>query len=141
MIARQLPELDDFIATRSGTRAGRTAARSRRSHTRRMRYRNVVRILGTVAVLTMLVVFYLGLAANVMRLNYELGKVAHQRAQLIDQTSRLDDQIARLESRERLAAVAASLGMHQPATFAAVSLPAPGPRTPPHGLAFLNWPR
>jgi cell division protein FtsL len=141
MIAQPLPQLDDFVAPRAGTRAGRNAARMRRSRTRRLRYRGIVRILVVLGALTLLVVFYLGLAANVMRLNYELGKVKQERAQLIDQTSRLDDQIARLESRERLAQVAARLGMREPATFAAVVLPAPGPRTPPPGLAFLNWPR
>ncbi|MFY9780982.1 MAG: hypothetical protein WAJ85_10800 [Candidatus Baltobacteraceae bacterium] len=141
MIARPLPQLDDFVTSRSGTRAGRTAARLRRSRTRRLRYRGVVRILVTLGVVTVLVVFYLGLAANVMRLNYALGKVATERAQLLDRTSRLDEQIARLESPERLAAVAAELGMRQPATFADVSLPVSAPRTQPRGVAFLNWPR
>ena len=76
-----------------------------------------------------------------MRLNYELGKEAQVRARLTDQTTRLDDQIARLESRERLARVAAALGMREPESFAAVTLPVERPPMPPHGLAFLNWPR
>jgi hypothetical protein len=141
VIARPLPQIEEFIGPRPGTRAGRTAARVRRSRTRRERYRGIRRILGTVGTLTICVVVYLALAANVMRLNYALGKEVQARARLADETTRLDDQIARLESRERLARVAAALGMHEPRSFAAVTLPVERPPVQPHGLAFLNWPR
>jgi cell division protein FtsL len=141
MIARPLPQLEEFVARGSGSRAGRTAAALRRGRTRRRRYETTLRIVATVGVLTMAVVFYLGLAANVMRLNYELGKMVRERSRLVDETQRLDDQIAQLQSRDRLAAVAASLGMRQADTFVAVVVPLPERPAPPRRLAFLNWPR
>ncbi len=91
----------------------------------------------TVAALTVAVVVYLALMANVTRMNYDLAKRLAVRAQFVDETSRLDDRIARLSSRERLGALAAKLGMGEPQTFAEIALPAP-PATAGHGLAFLD---
>ncbi len=123
---------------RAGTRAGRTAVSGRRAHARWLRYASLWRIFATVAALTLAVVIYLGLMANVTRMNYDLAKRLALRAGLIDETSRLDDRIARLSSRERLGLLAAKLGMGEPQTFAAIALPLQ-PAATGHGLAFLDW--
>ncbi len=124
---------------RTGTRAGRSAVARRRAHARKLQYAGFLRLFATVGALTFAIVFYLGLMANVTRLNYELAKTLQERARLIDETSRLDDGIARLSSRERLGAVAAALGMHEPQTFAEIALPVERHTEHSSGLAFLNW--
>ena len=91
---------------RTGTRAGRGAVSRRRTRTRQLRNAGFTRLFSTAFVLTLAVVIYLGLMANVTRMNYGLTKAAREKAQLVDATSRLDDRIARLESRERLDAIA-----------------------------------
>jgi cell division protein FtsL len=87
-----------------------------------LRYRSIVNIVGTLGVVTIMIVGYLWLMANVTKMNYEYAKATHERTRLLDQTSRLDDQIAHLESRERLAAIASKLGMTEPARFGVATL-------------------
>jgi len=137
VIARELP-LEE-LRPRVGTRAGRSAVSRRRARTWRARHAGFTRLFATVAALTIAIVFYLALMANVTRLNYELAHSLQQRSQLIDSTARLDDQIARLESRDRLAAVAARLGLREPQTFAQIVLPPPRRVLAAHGIAFLRW--
>jgi len=110
----------------------------RRGHRLRARYRALVRIVSTVGALTAIVVLYLVLLTNVTRLNYELTKAAGERAGLVEESGRLDDQIARLESRDRLSLLAARLGMHESLTFAEIPQPvAAAPK--PGGPAILSW--
>jgi len=124
----------------AGSRAGRTATANRRARRRHVRYAYLVRVVATVGVVTLVVVTYLAMMANVTRMNYELSKNAEAQATLAAESARLDDQIARLESRERLAALAAKLGMHDPQTFAAVVVPPVAARAPePRGIVFLSW--
>jgi cell division protein FtsL len=80
---------------------------------------------------------YVLLMGNLTALNYSLAQAQAQRSDLQEETSRLDDRIAALESRDRLADVAARLHMHDPQTFAVVAVPAPV-ATPPSGIAFLG---
>jgi cell division protein FtsL len=123
-----------------GSRAGRAAVNARRAHRKRVRYAYLVRVVATVGLVTLVVVTYLALMANVTRMNYELSKNAQTQATLAADSARLDDRIARLESRERLVAIAAKLGMHDPQTFAAVVVPPVAARAPePSGIAFLSW--
>ncbi len=141
MIARPLPyriDQDDAARGRTGTRAGRNAVVRRRAKTKRMRYAVLRRTLLAVCTLTLCVFVYLGLMANVTRMNYELLRDDRVRARLIDETARLDDRIARLETRERLAGFAARLHMREPQTFAQVTLPADVP-VPARRLALLDW--
>jgi hypothetical protein len=124
---------------RGNVRAARGAATVRRKRTASLRYRSIIRTIATLAVVTFAVVAYLALMANVTRMNFEYTKVAHERARLLDETVRLDDQIAHLQSRERLAAVAVRLGMRASRQFQVATLPPP-PRIaeqPAHGLALL----
>jgi cell division protein FtsL len=122
-----------------GTRAGRTAVTHRRSLGVRRRYRHLSGVCLTICLVTGLVMVWLLLVASITRTSYEISKVNRERAALEDQTTRLDDTIARLESRDRLAMVAASLGMSDPRTFAIVQLPQTAhPNAPARGLAFLS---
>jgi cell division protein FtsL len=140
VIARQLiVPIEPQPGPRVGSRAGRTAVEGRRVLRRRARYAYLVRAVTGVAVVTFVVVAYLGLMANVTRMNYELTKNAIAEAKLTGETAGLDDRIARLESRERLAALAKQLGMREPQTFAAIALPADVQPEKPTGVAFLSW--
>ncbi len=136
MIAQTQPS--DFPGAprpRSGTRAGRGAVNGRRAHGRRARYAGVARIVATLALLTLVVCAYLGLMANVTRMSYELTRNAQTRAQLVDETTRLDERLQALESRERLARIAKDLGMTESATLTVARLPQP--QEAPRGGAFL----
>ncbi len=137
MIAQRLIVEDEAVAPRS--RAARGAAQRRRARPRRMRYVMSVRIAAVASALTACVVVYLALMGNVERMNYELARADRLRAALIERSTQLDDTLARLRSRERLARVAQSLGMHESQTFAAITVPRDPaqPQAQPGGLAFL----
>ncbi len=138
MIARPLPyDSEAPLERRAGTRAGRTAVLRRRARSRRERYATLIRMFVAFVAFVLVVVLYLGLMANVLRLNYELAHLGRQKAQLLDATALADDQIAAAESDERLRAFARRLGMREPATFAAVTL-RPDPPAEEH-VAFSPW--
>lgn len=137
MIARPLPY--EELISRSGTRSGRTAALVRRKRTRQRSYAGVLRIVATATAFTLAIVVYLALMANVTRMNYELARTLREKTQVRDESSRLDDRIARLASRERLERLAARLGMHEAQSFAQVALPAAHAAPAPTGVAFLPW--
>jgi type II secretory pathway component PulM len=137
MMALPLP-VPDRPERRVGTRAGRAAVVRRRARTRRSRYAGLARIFAALGVVVFFVVLYLGLLANVTRMNYELTRLAERRAQLVDITTAGDDAIATAESTERLSAIARRLGMTEPQTFVSVALPRERPPEP-RGIAFLGW--
>ncbi|GAC1310536.1 MAG: hypothetical protein NVSMB21_18600 [Vulcanimicrobiaceae bacterium] len=138
MIARELPYEDSAPRT-AGTRSGRTAAVVRRERSRTRRYASFTRIFATAGMLTFAIVFYLGLMANVTRMNYELSKTVRTETTLVDESSRLDDRIARMVTRERLALLAKRLGMREPESFARVAIPVEHPTPSTRGIAFLTW--
>lgn len=123
---------------RSAHRA-RTATETRRKRARRRRSLVPLRLVGAIAVGALLVLGYEGLFANLNGLAYSLDHANAQRAALIEENARLDDRVAHLASRDRLAGVAAKLGLHDPQTYAVVRVPAPRASAPPHGLALLDW--
>lgn len=116
----------------------RDASRRRERRTRLQGYAMLGRTVGVLAIVFGLMLSYVMLMANLTSLNYALGKASAVRLGLVDATTRLDDQIAHLRSRERLADVAAKLHMHDPKTFAVVELPRPAASPPPNGIAFLG---
>ncbi len=107
----------------------------RRARSRRERYSVAVQIVATLSLLTICVVVYLGLMANVTRMSYQLTRDAQSRARLIEETTRLDERLETLESRERLARIAKDLGMKESATLSVARLPEPP--APAHGGTFL----
>jgi hypothetical protein len=139
MVARPLAAPARSPSRNSGWRTARHASLVRRARNRRMRYRSIGRIVAVLSGLTLLVLVYLALLANVTRLHYEIGHLQHQRAQLVDQTVRYEDEIASLESRDRLSALADSLGLREPRAYAIVVLPQPRKHSQPRpgGVAAL----
>jgi len=133
-----------MIAAREVPRESRKAVLARDASRRRVRrsrlrgYTMLGRMVAVLAVVFICTISYVMLMANLTSLNYALGRESATRLGLLDETTRLDDQIAHLRSRERLADVAAKLGMHDPQTFAVVELPRPVASPPPGGIAFLG---
>ncbi|MBV8600839.1 MAG: hypothetical protein JO359_04655, partial [Candidatus Eremiobacteraeota bacterium] len=83
---------------------------------------------------------YVMLTANLTGLNYAIGHAEAERGSLQEEMQRLDDQIAHLESRERLATIAAKLGMREPQRYEVVTIPEPAAEAPkPGGIALLGW--
>ena len=116
----------------------REAARRRARRTRIHGYAIMARIVVVVAVVLVPVMLYVLLMGNLTAENYTLAHVTQQKLDLVAETTRLDDRIAQLESRERLADVAARLHMHDPQVYAVVDVPRPQLAPPPNGIAFLG---
>jgi len=116
----------------------RDASRRRERRTRLRGYAMLVRTVSVLAVGFAFMFTYVLLMANLTSLNYALGRASAERIGLQDETARLDDQIAHLRSRERLADVAAKLHMHDPQTFVVVEQPRPVATPEPGGIAFLG---
>ncbi|MGH7716603.1 MAG: hypothetical protein ACREML_11475 [Vulcanimicrobiaceae bacterium] len=113
--------------------------RYRRRRSLLRHYGSTARILCIVALVLAPVMVYVMLTSNLTSMNYALATAQAQRTQLQGDVQRLDDQIAHLESRERLAQVAAKLGMHDPTRFEIVTLAPPVHDERTGGLAFLGW--
>jgi cell division protein FtsL len=96
------------------------SARLRRAKTRRGRYVAVVQVLGALTVVVALVMSYLVLMANLTSMSYRIARAAQERSALQEQSMRLDDRVAHLESRERLAELAIKMGMQEPRVYAVV---------------------
>jgi hypothetical protein len=115
----------------------RDAARRRARRTRLRGYGMLARITLGVAVVLAPIMLYVLLMGNLTALNYSLAQANAHRLELQEETMRLDDRIAALESRDRLAVIAARLHLHDPQRYAVVDLPRPAP-PPPSGIAFLG---
>ncbi len=116
----------------------REAARRRARRTRAHGYTLMLRIATIVAVALLPVMIYVLLMGNLTALNYTLARDTQQKADLQAETARLDDRIAQLESRERLADVATKLHLHDPKVYAIVDVPRPAVAPPANGIAFLG---
>jgi len=116
----------------------RDAARRRGRRTRLQGYAVPARIAITFAVVLVPVMIYVLLMGNLTALNYSLAHVTQQKSALVEETMRLDDRIAQLQSRERLADLAARLHMHDPQVYAVVDVPGPVLAPPSNGIAFLG---
>jgi hypothetical protein len=118
---------------------GRSATRRRLRRAHRRSYVAFFRVGAVAALFVVPLMLYVMLTANLTSLNYKLARVELQKLALQAETMRQDDRIAKLESRERLAALAARLKMHDPQMYAVVSLPqAPPAPGPGHGIALLG---
>lgn len=115
-------------------RTARAAAQRRATRNARSRYADVVRITVGVVVILVVALSYVLLTSNITSLAYAVDRAHEQRTELQAQVARNDDEIASMTSDDRLAAVAAELGMVQPSQFVRISLSAPQQARP---LAFL----
>lgn len=118
MLARELPA----PARIRNSRTARSATQRRIVANRRNRYAVIVRVTLAIAAAMSVLLLYVRLTSSITALSYAVDQARAQRTQLEMQTARLDDQIASLTSDDRLAAVAAKLGMVQPEAFLRVSL-------------------
>ena len=116
------------------------ATRRRFARAKRRGFVAFLRVTGVGAAIVVPLMFYVMLTANLTSLNYALARVEAHKTTLLAQTMRQDDRIAKLESRERLAGIAARLKMHDPQTFAVVRVPRDEPPGAPHpsGIALLG---
>jgi hypothetical protein len=118
----------------------REAARRRVRRTRLQGYGMLARIAVAFAVVLVPVMIYVLLMGNLTALNYSLAHATQQKTALVEETMQLDDRIAQLQSRERLADLAARLHMHDPGPdrYAIVDVPGPVVAPPSNGIAFLG---
>lgn len=117
-------------------RTARYATQRRIGAHRQSRYATLVKVMLGVTACLVVMLGYVLLTSNITALSYAVQRAHAQRTELELQDARLDDQVASLTSDDRLAAVAARLGMVQPEAFLRMSLEAPRP-SGIHPLAFL----
>ena len=135
MIAAQrapLPEPRRIVYVRAAT-----IQRVRRTR-RRMRAPVLALVTLTIAALVPLLA-YVTLTANLTSLNYALTRTDRERTALLEDTQRLDERIARLQSPDRLAALAGKLKLHDPHVYAVVRVPEAKPQPRPTGFALFAW--
>ena len=96
------------------------------------------RIAMVFAIVLVPVMIYVLLMGNLTALNFSLAHATQQKAALVEETMRLDDRIAQLQSRDRLADLAVRLHMHDPHAYAVVDVPGPVVAPPSNGIAFLG---
>ncbi|MEO9170670.1 MAG: hypothetical protein ABI278_05780 [Candidatus Aquilonibacter sp.] len=106
-------------------RSARTATKTRIVRNSRARYTAIARVCSVLGALLVLLLGYVMLTSNVTSLTYSVAKAHHHRDVLQEKTARLDERIAGLRSQERLASVAARLGMREPQQFALVRFGVP----------------
>lgn len=119
-------------------RTARHATQRRVSRAARARYSSLFQFSAVLGVVLVLVMAYVTLTARLTSLNYAVAKAELERSTLQAQTARLDDEVARLSSDDRLAQVAAGLHMQDPQQFAQVALPAAAHERAPSRLAFFS---
>ncbi len=118
-------------------RTARSATQRRMVRNRRSRYAAVTWITLGVTLALAVLLLYVQLTSSITALSYAVDRAHEQRTDLQMQDARFDDEIASLTSDDRLASVAARLGMVQPTQFLRISL-LPNPSAQNHPLAFLS---
>jgi cell division protein FtsL len=108
-------------------RKARVASESRKVRNERERYSAITRIAGFLLVVMLPLMGYVVLTSSATGLTYAVVKAQHDREALAEDDARLENRIASLRSDDRLAAIAAKLGMKEPQSFAVVKVPAATP--------------
>jgi hypothetical protein len=116
----------------------RHAADRRVRRTRRRLHRPVHAVATLTILLLLPLLGYVALTSRITSQSFALVRAEHDRTALVDETQRLDDRIAQLQSPERLAALAANLKLHDPHVYAVVRIPEPKAQPRPTGLAFFG---
>jgi hypothetical protein len=119
------PRYFDQPSRISNPRSARTATHRRKVRSSRARYASIGRVcVGLSAVLSLLMT-YVVLTSSLTGLSYAVAHAQHQREALQEETIRLDDRLAEMRSDDRLAGIAAKLGMRDPQQFAMVHISVP----------------
>jgi cell division protein FtsL len=122
MVAQRLVERPPRLRN---PRTVRAATQRRIVRKSRARYVGVGRVFtGLIGVLFLLMCYVL-LTSSLTGMSYAVATARADREALQEETARLDDRIAALRSDDRLAAIAARLGMREPETLAVVRIEAP----------------
>jgi len=114
-----------MVARVPNPRTARAATARRMVHKSKVRYASIWRVSLAIGSLLAFLMVYVVLTSSMTGLAYAVVNAKHQREALQEETMRLDDRIATLESEERLSAIASKLGMRDPQRFALVRMPQP----------------
>ena len=106
-------------------RTVRAATQRRFVRKSRARYADVTRVFVALTGVLVLLMGYVVLTSSLTGSSYAVAKALAQREALEEETMRLDDRISALRSDDRLAALAARLGMREPQAFAVVRIAPP----------------
>lgn len=106
-------------------RSAKGATQTRMVRSNRARYIGLVRVGAVVSVVLVTLLAYVWLTSNVTSMTYAVASAHERREALLESTSRLDDQLVAMRSDERLARLAAKLGMHEPQRLSVIQMPAP----------------
>ncbi len=122
MVAPRLVERSPRIRN---PRTVRAATQRRIVRKSRARYAGVGRVFIALTGILFLLMSYVLLTSSLTGLSYAVATARADREALQEETMRLDDRIAALRSDDRLAAIAARLGMREPQTLAVVRIQPP----------------
>jgi hypothetical protein len=106
-------------------RTVRAATQRRIVRKSRARYSGVLRVSGALLCVLVLLMSYVVLTSSLTGMSYAVAKARADREALQEETMRLDDRIAALRSDDRLAQLAARLGMREPEHLAVVRMEPP----------------
>jgi hypothetical protein len=137
MIAQRIAPLPAAPEPRRVERA-RHATQRRTRRTRRRLQRPVFAVVMLALLVLVPLLAYVTLTANVTSLSFAIVRAERERTALANDAQRLDNKIARLQSPERLAALAGKLRLHDPHVYAVVRVPEPKAQPKPTGLAFFG---
>ncbi len=119
------PRLIERASRIRNPRTVRAATQRRMVRKSRARYTGVGRVFIALSCLLFLLMSYVLLTSSLTGLSYAVATARADREALQEETMRLDDRIAALRSDDRLAAIAARLGMREPQTLAVVRIEPP----------------
>lgn len=119
------PSLFERSSRIRNPRTARAATHRRLVRKSRARYAGLTRVLGALICVLVLLMSYVVLTSSLTGLSYAVSKARTQREALQEETMRLDDRIAALRSDDRLATLAARMGMRDPQRFAVVRIDPP----------------
>lgn len=114
------------------------ATQRRRGRTARARTAVLARVCAATFVVMALLMGYVVLTSTFTGLSYAVARNSATREALQEETIRLDDRIAALQSDARLADIAARMGMREPERFAVVRLQMPQVARVPSHIPVLS---
>ncbi|MFY9663042.1 MAG: hypothetical protein WAL67_13110 [Candidatus Cybelea sp.] len=119
------PRLFEQAARIRNPRTVRAATQRRIVRKSRARYASLGRVLTALGFVLLLLMGYVVLTSSLTGLSYAVANARAQREALQEETMRLDDRIAALRGDDRLAALAARMGMREPESLAVVKIEQP----------------